>query len=547
MTSASPSAPAELRPYQRAAVEAVLAARRAGKRRLLVHLPTGAGKTVIFSHLARLAKRQVLVLAHREELLTQARDKLERALGGAAVVAIERGALRASPSAQVLVCSIRSLHEERLARVLRGRDVGLIVYDECHHAAADDNLRVLRQLGVFEPAFAGTLLGFTATTARGDGQGLDGVFEEIVYSRALPELIDDGFLAPLRGYRISTGADLRQLSSTLTGLDFDEEQLAEAVDIEERNALVARSIQELARDRRTIAFCVTVNHARHLAHALNALGVTAGIVHGAMPHEARAQALADFREGRVQVLTNVGVLTEGFDDPGVSCVAMARPTRSEGLYAQCVGRGTRLHPGKADCLILDFVDLTALSLCTLPSLFGAPRDLDLRGGDANEARREWLRIEFDRPGFELEAGAVTLAEIQDRAASFDPLTLRAHEDVRAISSHAWFSLGRHGVGLHHQRAGRVSEVLVVRRAARGKCWEVVMDGRAMERFSRLEAAVEAVDFELERMGRSVVLSAAPEAAWRRAAPPAGEDAAANVGEALRLGVWRRYHPRRNAG
>ncbi|HVX95916.1 MAG TPA: DEAD/DEAH box helicase [Polyangia bacterium] len=536
----------ELRPYQRDAVEAVLAARRAGKRRLLVHLPTGAGKTVIFSQLARLAKRQVLVLAHREELLEQARDKLQRALGDAAVVAIERGATRAPESARVLVCSIRSLHEERLAKVMRGRDVGLIVYDECHHAAAADNLRVLRQLGAFEPGFTGTLLGFTATTSRGDGQGLDEVFEEIVYSRSLPELIDDGFLAPLRGYRISTTADLRQLSST-GGLDFDEEQLAEAVDIEERNALVARSIQELARDRRTIAFCVTVNHARHLAHALNALGVPAGIVHGAMPGDARAKALAEFREGRVQVLTNVGVLTEGFDDPGVSCVAMARPTRSEGLYAQCVGRGTRLHPGKVDCLILDFVDLTELSLCTLPSLFGTPRDLDLRGGDANEARREWLRIEFDRPGFELEAGAVTLAEIQDRAASFDPLTLQAHEDVRAISRHAWFSLGRHGVGLHFQRAGRVSEMLVVRRAARGKCWEVVMDGRPMERFSRLEAAVEAVDFELERMGRGAVLSAAPEAAWRKAAAPAADaqavPRATNLAEALRLAVWNRFHPR----
>ena len=557
MTSTLPSsAPSEhrpgLRPYQRAAVEAVLTARRAGKRRLLVHLPTGAGKTVIFSHLAQLARRQVLVLAHREELLTQARDKLQRALGGAAVapvVAIERGELRAPSDARVLVCSIRSLHEERLARVLRGRDVGLIVYDECHHAAAEDNLRVLRQLGVFEPTFTGTLLGFTATTSRGDGQGLEQVFEEIVYSRDLPELIGDGFLAPMRGYRIATTADLRQLSSSCscTGLDFDEEQLAEAIDIEERNALVARSIQELARDRRTIAFCVTVNHARHLAHALNALGVPAGIVHGAMPGEARAEALADFRAGRIQVVTNVGVLTEGFDDPGVSCVAMARPTRSEGLYAQCVGRGTRLHPGKADCLVLDFVDLTELSLCTLPSLFGTPRDLDLRGGDAAEARRAWLAIEFDRPGFELEAGAVTLAEIQDRAASFDPLTLRTHEDVRAISSHAWFSLGRHGVGLLFQRAGRVSEVLVLRRAGRGKCWEVVMDGRPMERFSRLEAAVEAVDFELERLGRGAVLSAAAEAAWRRAAPPVAGEApgprAANLAEALRLSVWHRFHPR----
>ena len=178
--------------------------------------------------------------------------------------------------------------------------------------------------------------------------------------------------------------------------------------------------------------------------------------------------------------------------------------------------------------ILDFVDLTELSLCTLPSLFGTPRDLDLRGGDASEARRAWLAIEFDRPGFELEAGAVTLAEIQDRAASFDPLTLRTHEDVRAISSHAWFSLGRHGVGLHFQRAGRVSEVLVVRRAGRGKCWEVVMDGRPMERFSRLEAAVEAVDFELERMGRGAVavggrggrVAAGRAAGRRRGARPA---------------------------
>src|SRR4029078_12558678 len=116
-----------------------------------------------------------------------------------------------------------------------------------------------------------------------------------------------------------------------------------------------------------------------------------------MPGEARAQALADFRAGRVQVLTNVGVLTEGFDDPGVSCVAMARPTRSEGVYAQCVGRGTRLHPGKADCLILDFVDLTELSLCTLPALFGTPRDLHLRGGDATEDPRAWLGIAVHRP------------------------------------------------------------------------------------------------------------------------------------------------------
>src|SRR6202000_1816147 len=96
--------------------------------------------------------------------------------------------------------------------------------------------------------------------------------------------------------------------------------------------------QELARDRRTIAFCVTVNHARNLSRALNAIGVPAGIVHGEMPAAVRAKALADFRAGKTAVLANVAVLTEGFDDPGVSCVAMARPTRSGGPYATCVGR-----------------------------------------------------------------------------------------------------------------------------------------------------------------------------------------------------------------
>jgi ATP-dependent helicase IRC3 len=537
----------ELRPYQREAIDAVLAARRAGTKRMVVCLPTGAGKTVIFSHLAHLARKQVLVLAHREELLGQAKDKLERALHGAgagtSVVALERGGERAAGDAKVVVASLRSLHEERLARVLAGRDLGLVIYDECHHAAADDNMRILRQLGAFAPAWEGTLLGFTATTARGDGKGLDQVFERIVYSKTLPDLVDSGFLARLKGFRINTAADLSRITSG--GADFPDDELAEAVDIEERNALVARSIQELARDRRTIAFCVTVNHARNLSRALNAVGVPAGIVHGAMSAVDRAKALADFRSGRIQVIANVAVLTEGFDDPGVSCIAMARPTRSEGLYAQCVGRGTRLAEGKQDCLILDFVDVSNLSLCSLPSLFGCPRDLDLRGGDVGEARRTWMQLMLDHEGFQLEAGAVTLREIQDRAASFDPLTLEPNLEVRAISGNAWFSLGRYGVGLHFEaRAGRPSVVTVLKRGARGKAWEVARDGGAIERFSTLEQAVEAVDYEIDRMGRAASASARDIAPWRSRPAPAelvarlrSSSGAATHADALRLLVW----------
>jgi superfamily II DNA or RNA helicase len=539
-----------LRPYQRDAVDAVLAARRGGVRRMVVCLPTGAGKTVVFAHLARLARRQVLVLAHREELLAQAQAKIEAALGDGSQVAIEQGERRAPPEAKVVICSIRSLHARRLAELTRGRDLGLVIYDECHHAAAEDNLRVLRGLSVFEPGFTGTLLGFTATTARGDGLGLDRVFERIVYTRTLREMVEDGYLAQLRGYRIETAADLGALSPGGSG-DFREEELSLAVDVEERNALVARSIQELARDRRTIAFCVTVGHAQNLQRALGVVGVPAGVVHGAMRPEARARAIADFREGRVRVLTNVAVLTEGFDDPGVSCVAMARPTRSEGLYAQCVGRGTRLHPGKRDCLILDFVDASRLSLCTLPSLFGMPRDLDLEGRDAAEAGRAFGRITLDVPGFEVEAGAITLREIQDRAASFDPLGLEVSADVRAISQNAWESLGRRGLCLHFEKKpGRLCAARVLARGPRGKRWHVTLDGDLVERFSTFEEAVAAVDYEVSELGPAARASALHEAAWRAAPVPEAlaeklsQDRdksgrrATTLGEAMRLLVFR---------
>lgn len=508
-----------LRPYQRDAVRAVIDARREGARRMVVCLPTGAGKTVVFAHLARLARRPVLVIAHREELLAQAREKLQRALGEGVVVDIEQGARRASDHARVVVASIRSLRSERLARLIAARDLGLVIYDECHHAAAEDNLRVLRELGCFEPDWSGTLVGFTATTARGDGKGLDQVFERIVYARTLPEMILDGYLAPLRGYRVKTQADLTRL--TPGAGDFREEELAEAVDIEERNALVARAIQELARDRRTIAFCVNVAHAQNLRRALLALGVRAGTVHGEMPADLRAKALRDFASGRYQVMTNVAVLTEGFDDPGVSCVAMARPTRSAGMYAQCVGRGTRLHPEKRDCLVLDFADLSELDLCSLPSLFGMPRALDLEGQDVREALTFFERLAFDHPAFEVEAGSITLGEIQRRAEAFDPLTRAVDLEVKAISRNAWASLGRFGLALHWERpTGRLHEALVVSKAPRGRRWEVTVDGRSMARFSTIEEAVAAVDYEVHRMGPAVEASARAGAAWRGA--PAGE-------------------------
>lgn len=305
------------------------------------------------------------------------------------------------------------------------------------------------------------------------------------------------------------------------GGDYELEALAEAVDVTERNGLVARSIQELARERRTIVFCVNVAHAQNLARALRETGVRAATVHGELEATERARRLADFASGKLQAVTNVAVLTEGFDDPGVGCVAMARPTRSSGLYAQCVGRGTRLAPGKKDCLVLDFVDLGDLSLTTLPSLLGLPRQLDLEGQEVTEVGAAWRALELEFPDYELPAEAITLEEIQRRAAAFDPISLRVDPEVRAISPFAWTSLGSAGLALHVLRAGRPRAYCVLNGGGgRGRRWRVVLEGREQARFSSAEEAVEAVDYEVGRQGQKVRASASPSAAWRRTpAPP----------------------------
>ncbi len=502
----------QLRPYQQDAIQSVIEARRRGVRRMVIALPTGAGKTVIFSRLAAMANRKVLVLAHRAELLQQAKEKLERTLDGQGVVDIEQASSRATDEAKIVVASLRSLHAERLASLRAQHDFGLVIYDECHHAPAEDNQRILRELGVFESDWTGTLLGFTATTMRGDGKGLDEVFEEIVYSRDLPEMIRDGYLVTLRGYRISTHADLQHIGGSG---DFDIEELEEAVNIEDRNALVARSIQELARDRRTIVFCVTVAHARNLARALAVLGVPSGLIHGEMKAEDRADVLARFRSGEIQAITNVAVLTEGFDDPGVSCIAMARPTRSVGLYSQCAGRGTRLYPGKEDCLILDFVDVSAMSLVTLPSLMGLPRNLNLEGRDVEETLSFFRDLAFDFPGFELEAGEISLTEIRQRAETFDPLTMDIDPNITAITDNAWWSLGSAGLALYFfKKRGQLTEFLIVRAQAGRKTWSVLLDREEVASFSVIEEAVTATDYEIRRMGKLAAQSARETASWR---------------------------------
>ncbi len=330
-------------------------------------------------------------------------------------------------------------------------------------------------------------------------------------------MIREEYLVPLRGYRINTDADLHNL--------LGEEEGRERVDIESRNALVARSIQELARDRRTIVFCVTVIHAINLARSLNNLGIPTGVVYGDMPREERLATLKKFRQEQYMCLTNVMVLTEGFDDPGVSCIAMARPTKSEGLYAQCVGRGARLAEGKEDCLVLDFVDLSDLSLVSLPSLVGLPKELNLEGELLADAVETYRNLPFDFPAFEMEAAEITLSDVKHRAQAFDPLTMELHPEVVAITTNGWFSLGQKGLGLHYwDHRENLCTATILRKQGknsrgRRKRYAVHIDDVEVATFTKIIDAVEAVDYEINKMGKVQRLTARDDADWRLADAP----------------------------
>jgi ATP-dependent helicase IRC3 len=373
-----------LRPYQRQCLERLRQRYRDGKRRLLVSLPTGTGKTVIFAqfpHYFRMKKR-LLVLAHREELLEQARQKFHDADPNLRVE-IEQAGKRASADCKVVIASVPTIGRAGSGRLaaLDPQDFYLIVVDEAHHAVAKSYRAIFEHFQLLTPNTPRMLVGFTATPRRGDQQGLGEVFEEIAYKRSLEEMIRGRFLCPVAGWRVNSNVNLDGVQ--VKAGDFVESQLARVVHVAERNALLLRAYQDLARQRRCIVFCVNVAHAQDVAARFRDAGIRAAAVWGAMPKEERRTTLAQLSSGALEVVTNCNVLTEGFDEPRIDCILMGRPTHSRLLYAQMVGRGTRLHPEKSDLLVIDVADNSRKhSLAGLHALFDLNPALDLQGGNA---------------------------------------------------------------------------------------------------------------------------------------------------------------------
>ena len=382
-----------LRPYQEKALKSINDFSEKGINKQLVVLPTGAGKTVIFSHLPQFKKDSLpmLVLAHRAELLYQAKEKIGWS-NPELDIQIEQ-ADNIAGYCDVVVASVPTLGRAESERILKyPKDYfKSIVIDEAHHAAAPTYRRIL---DYFNAPF---VLGVTATPQRSDNTRLTDVFDEIVYYKTIQDLIEDGYLCTLVGYRIKTDTDISGVA-TNEG-DYVASQLEDAIDTPERNAHIVAAYNSLVPESKAIVFCAGVKHANNLATSFASAQIKTEVILGATDSDSRRDILARFQMGTTKVLINVGVLTEGFDEPTVETIILARPTRSTLLYTQIVGRGTRLHEGKPHCTVLDFADTTrGKKPIGLPSLLGLPPEFDLQGQDLIEVAKKYKDLEDYCPG-----------------------------------------------------------------------------------------------------------------------------------------------------
>jgi superfamily II DNA or RNA helicase len=353
-----------LRDYQKECVEkSVLALGEHGNT--LVVAPTGSGKTIILSAIIKEVLKEhpdykVLVLAHRNELVAQNREKFLRVCQGV-TTSIVNGSSK-DWSGQVLFAMEQTVTREN--NLCNMPKIDLFVIDEAHHAPADGYVRIINRAKELNDLLL--LLGVTATPNRGDKVGLGEVFDNYAYKIGIKTLISSGHLVRPRTYvgiseqSVIAQEQLEKLKTNNLG-EYNENEVAAILDTKAINADVVKYWNEYAGDRKTVVFCSTIAHAKNVYNAFSQSGIMTAIITGETTHELRQLIFERMNEGVIQVIINVAVLTEGWDYPPISCVVLLRMTSFQSTMIQMVGRGLRTvdqreYPGlvKTDCVILDF-------------------------------------------------------------------------------------------------------------------------------------------------------------------------------------------------
>lgn len=349
----------QLRPYQAEAKTAILSAWGEGYRKTLLVLPTGCGKTVVFSSVTENQVNKghnVLIMAHRGELLQQAADKLKESSGLDCVLEKAESTSLGS-KLPVTVGSVQSLSQpKRLANFPQDYFQDIIV-DEAHHCLSDSYQRVLEH---FPDA---NVLGVTATPDRGDKKTLGQYFDSQAYEYSMSQAIRDNYLVPIKAQMIPLELDIAKVG--VSNGDYSAGEIGTA--LEPYLEQIAIEMSNYCRGRKTVVFLPLIATSQKFCRMLNDVGLTAAEVNG--NSDDRAEILSDFEVGKYDVLCNSMLLTEGWDCPAVDCIVILRPTRVRSLYQQMVGRGMRLSPGKDHLLLLDFLWLSERhDLCRPSSL-----------------------------------------------------------------------------------------------------------------------------------------------------------------------------------
>lgn len=455
----------ELRPKQNECLDAILAAYVEGFRRLLVVKATGTGKAVVIANLQKkvghLLPGKVLVFAHRQELVDQLIETY-REWNPDKKVGKEMSTDYADTDCDVVVSCVASIGRNGSSRLSRFGHFDIVVCDEAHHSIAETYLNVFRATGVLGQGSNGTLLvGFTATPKRHDRKrkaesgdeellSLKSVYEKIVFTYTIRKAIKDGWLVPLRGYRLKTDVNLDSVK--VTGGEYQQDQLQEAVNVAARNQTILKAWQKYGENRPTVSFTSGIQHAKDLAKLFRDNGIAAEAVWGNDPE--RSRKLNAHRDGKLLVLFNDSVLTEGYDDWKVSCVVPAAPTRNSSKYTQQIGRGTRLQKGagnllealakgyaltKRDCIVLDMVDNSKrCSLVTLPSLVGLNPEMDLGGASATDVAEKMEEFQDQYPTVDL-SGITDVSKVEAYLESVDLFAEPYTEEVQKLSQFTWIA------------------------------------------------------------------------------------------------------------
>lgn len=338
-----------LRQYQKEAIETIKQTFK-GYFRQYIEMPTGSGKTVTFLSYASQNHDRILIIVPSKQLLDQVYESALMFFHKSEVS--RKGNRYEEDPKKVHICIIHSIRGDYLD-FITAELFDLIIIDEAHHAQAHTYKRFLK-LQSRSSDKDQKILGVTATPDRLDGELLKDILNTCSYKISLEDLIKLKFLSDVEGFSVKTKIDISDVKDN--NRDFSTRELYKRLCKDDRNNIVIDLCKKEMMDRKTLIFCINIDHSKEINRLLNSSGISSSHIDGTMKQEERSSILNAFRNGDISILCNCQLLTEGFDEPSIDGIILARPTKSKSLFLQMVGRGLRISKGKKNCKIIDIVD-----------------------------------------------------------------------------------------------------------------------------------------------------------------------------------------------